>query len=307
MLEFHRLLLGDSIRNKAFAAALKKVIKKGVTVVADIGSGTGFLSFLACEMGARHCYLYEQNPALLELSKKIAADNGIKNCTFIAKHSMEMKNPVRADIVISETLGNYALEENILETLRDARRFLKPGGVMIPQKLAQFVAPVTSKKIMEEIDVWPRLETKINFTRARSASLNNVYVREIKPSDLLQQGAQKWDSVDFTEDEESVRQGHCEWQIESAETIYGFALWWNCELTKGISLSTSPFEKLTHWQQIFLPLSKPLSAQKGEMLELTIISDSRIQVGINVRWEGALKNARGLTTVEVKMDMAKGL
>jgi predicted RNA methylase len=74
-LELHRKLLSDTTRNEAFRAALKRVIVHNSTtrclnfipthlnfpesIVADIGSGTGFLSFLAARLGAKKCYLYE--------------------------------------------------------------------------------------------------------------------------------------------------------------------------------------------------------------------------------------------------------
>jgi predicted RNA methylase len=37
-----------------------------------------------------------------------------------------------ADIVISETLGAFALEENIIENMREGKRVLKPKGTLIP-------------------------------------------------------------------------------------------------------------------------------------------------------------------------------
>ncbi len=53
MIEFHRLLLGDKARNDAFTKALTQVIKPGKSIVADIGSGTGYLSFIASKLGAK--------------------------------------------------------------------------------------------------------------------------------------------------------------------------------------------------------------------------------------------------------------
>ena len=44
-------------------------------------------------------------------------------------HSTDVTEPERVDVIVCETLGNYPFEENIVETLNDARaRFLKPGG-----------------------------------------------------------------------------------------------------------------------------------------------------------------------------------
>ena len=55
MLELQRKLLGDRGRNAAFRKALKTAIAPGKSVVLDLGSGTGFLSFLAERLGAKEC------------------------------------------------------------------------------------------------------------------------------------------------------------------------------------------------------------------------------------------------------------
>ncbi|NOS68190.1 MAG: hypothetical protein HOO67_07600, partial [Candidatus Peribacteraceae bacterium] len=75
MIEFQRLLLGDAIRNDAFIRALKAVIVPGKTTVSDIGSGTGYLSFMAEQMGAKECFLYEMS-AFLPISETLGHDNG---------------------------------------------------------------------------------------------------------------------------------------------------------------------------------------------------------------------------------------
>src|SRR3546814_9287046 len=81
----------------------------------DIGAGTGFLSFLARRLGAAHSTLIEYSEAL-ELAQELARRNRIDGLTFIKGHSLEYKRKLSVDIVVTETLGNYALEENFLET-----------------------------------------------------------------------------------------------------------------------------------------------------------------------------------------------
>jgi protein arginine N-methyltransferase 1 len=62
----------------------------------------------------------------------LAFRNNIKNCQFYPFHSRTVTNPIKADIVISETLGSFALDENIIENMEDSKKFLKSGGVLIP-------------------------------------------------------------------------------------------------------------------------------------------------------------------------------
>src|SRR5687767_5036454 len=101
-IELHRKLLGDKVRNDSLYAALQRVIKPGCTV-ADIGAGTGFLSFLARRLGAKHCHLYEYSSALA-LAQQLARRNRVTGLTFVTAHSTEVRKSPQADVVISETL-----------------------------------------------------------------------------------------------------------------------------------------------------------------------------------------------------------
>ena len=67
--------------------------------------------------------------------------------------------------------------------------------------------------------------------------------------------------------------------------IAGFALWWDTELVPGVQLSTSPFEPPTHWEQIYLPLLKPVDLDAGDIVELTLTCDTRPEVGVRLGWK----------------------
>ncbi|OGJ56078.1 hypothetical protein A2706_02015 [Candidatus Peribacteria bacterium RIFCSPHIGHO2_01_FULL_51_35] len=289
MIEFQRKIMGDRLRNDAFAKALKRVIRKDTTLT-DIGSGTGFLSFIASKLGAKQCYLYEHSDAL-EMSKKIAKENGIHNCTFIRKHSSEVKDPVKTDVVISETLGNFALEEHIIENMMDAKRFLKPSGSLIPQKLRQFVCPVIDERLWKEINVWPGVGHGLKFSEAERITLNNMYVKEIKPSELMPNGTKQWDVLDFTKKESSIRSADVRWTCDQSQEVFGFALFFECDLMAGITFSTHPEEPLTHWEQIYLPLLKPIHVNPKEGLLLHLTSDTRHRIGVRVTWKATHANA----------------
>src|SRR5690348_5123881 len=105
----HRKLMGDHLRNRAFYDALKRTVVPNKTTVLDIGAGTGFLSFLASQLGAKECSLVESDPDVSTLSMKLAEVNKIQvpfsflekkgmwllienqNRRFIAKHTTEVK------------------------------------------------------------------------------------------------------------------------------------------------------------------------------------------------------------------------
>lgn len=310
-IELHRKLLGDHARNDAFHAALKKVVKPGKTTVIDIGAGTGFLSFLARQLGARHCTLIEYTDTL-DLAEDLARKNKISDLSFIKAHSAEMAKPPKADVVISETLGNYALEENLLETLVDARRFLNKNGIIIPGRLRQYVAPVIHPRLQDEIDIWPQVGYGIDLASARAISLNNMFVKLLRPDDLAgAKTAQVWDDLDFRPDAEappSKRSSTLKWaakDLPANATVFGHALWWECELLPGIVISTSPYAPPTHWEQIYLPLLKPVTLQDGDTLDVTLGSDTRPQVGVRVSWRTRQLRA-GKAVSEQTQDIARG-
>src|SRR5690606_40503559 len=71
---------------------------------------------------------------------------------FVPDYSLEVYQPPRADLVVAEVLGNFAYEEGMLETLRDAHRFLAPGGTLIPQSIVQWAVPRSEERRVGEGD-----------------------------------------------------------------------------------------------------------------------------------------------------------
>lgn len=306
VIEYQRLILADGVRNANFERALTALIEPNVTTVADIGSGTGFLSFLALRLGAASATLYEQSD-LLALSRELAKSNGITGCRFIRKHSRDVRNPERCSLVLSETLGNFAYEEGIIETCADARkRFLLPGGALCPSAIRQCAAPVVSPKLFHDLSSWDRIGYALDFRPARDITMQNLYVRALSRDDLLPGGAQQWDEVLLGDDDRSVRTGHCTWRLDTETSVYGFGLWWTADLAPGVVLSTNPAGPKTHWEQIYLPVLTPLACQRGDDLRLSIRSDTRPQVKIRVQWDVTLLRS-GKTVVQQKLDMWKGM
>lgn len=301
-IEYHRTLIADRVRNQAFEKALRAVIKKGETTVADIGAGTGLLGLMAAKLGAREVFLYEA-AEVAGVAAKILKANGARNCHLIPCHSTEMVDPPRADVVVSETLGNYAFEEHMIETLADAKkRFLKPGGAIIPRALEQFVAPVVSDRIQVEFDAWEG--TGLDLSVARQMSLNNIYVRTLQPNELL--GAQVWDKIAFGTDARSARKGDVSWKLAEAATVYGFAVWWEAELVPGVTLSTAPGAPRTHWEQLYFPLLAPIAVKKGESVGVNLRSRTSADAGTHVAWIATHRDAKGRETTRQSLNLDKG-
>jgi SAM-dependent methyltransferase len=307
-IEYHRTLIADRVRNAAFHAALKAVIRPGETVVADVGAGTGLLALLAAKLGAKDVFLYE-SAEVAAVAAEILEANRARNCHLFPCHSTEMDDPPRVDVVVSETLGNYAFEEHIAETLDDARRrFLNPGGVIIPGKLEQCVAPVVAARVHEELSAWDTVGYGLDLSLARTMSLNNAYVRTLAPEELLEGGAaaQVWDRADFSRAVRSNRRGEAGWRLAAAATFYGFATWWTAELVRGVTLSTAPAAPRTHWEQLYFPLLRPMQAEAGETVRASLRSRSSREAGTHLAWTAVRFDASGKLLDRQALDLDKG-
>lgn len=301
-IEYHRTLIADRVRNAAFEAALRDVIVPGKSTVADIGAGTGLLALMAAKLGAREIYLYE-TAEVAGVAAKVLKANRVRRAHLFPCHSSEMIDPPRVDVVVSETLGNYALEEHIIANMADASaRFLKPGGALLPRRLKQFVAPVVTARIHDEFAVWDG--TGFDLSLARKLSLNNVYVRTLQPSELL--AAQAWDEVDLGADTRSERKGEASWRLDRATVVYGFAMWWNAELVPGVVLSTAPDAAPTHWEQLYFPLLEPIAAGAGETIGVKLRSRSSLEAGTHLAWTALHRDRRGGELARQVLDLDKG-
>ena len=307
-IEYHRTLLADRVRNAAFHAALARVIVKDKTTVADIGAGTGFLGFLAAKLGAKRVDLYEA-AEVGEIARKLLRHNRLSNCRIAQVHSIDVINPDRVDLIVSETLGNYPFEENIIATLNDARaRFLAPGGTIIPRSVEQFVCPVTAERLYRELVAWDGVGFGLSFAPAKAMSLNNIYVRWLEAGDLLGSGAAAaaWDKVTFDRRNRTTRTGQARWRARRPTNIYGLALWWSAELVSGIKLATGPLTPRTHWEQLYLPVLSPIAMEAGQSLAVRLRSTTSHEKGTNITWTLTLSDGAGRELARQVLDLEKG-
>ena len=307
-IEYHRTLIADRLRIEAFHRALERVIVKGQTIVVDIGTGTGLLAFLAAKLGAKKVYAYEMNE-IGAVAEKLKSLNKLRNIELIAGRSTEIIDPPRGDVVVTETLGNFALEEFLVETMNDARaRHMKPGGVLIPGGVEQFVAPVTGPRLHQELTAWDRIGYGLDFGPARTMSLNNVYIRTLQPAELLESGksAYCWDKLDFAVANRMTRKGEAQWRMSRSQTVYGLAVWWSAALAPDVTLTTSPMAHSTHWEQLFFPALEPLRVEAGETLLAEIRSKSSEEGGTDIAWSLAAVTAKGKERGRQALSLTKG-
>jgi SAM-dependent methyltransferase len=138
----HARMLHDDRRTGDYLAALAAAVRPG-DVVLDLGTGSGVLAVAAARAGARRVYAVEASD-IAEVAERVFAANGVQDrITLVCGWSRRIELPERADLLVSEIIGNEPFEEEILETTLDARRrLLKPQARLIPHTFTLFARPL---------------------------------------------------------------------------------------------------------------------------------------------------------------------
>ena len=261
-------MLSDTTRMKAYKQAILNNVKSG-DIVLDLGAGTGILSFLALKAGAKKVYAIEKSDSI-ELAKKISTLNGFDDkIIFINKNSLDVNLDEKVDVILSETLGSFGVDENTLEFILDARdRFLKDDGKIIPEKIKMYLAPIEAKKTYQKLDFWTEIEG-INFSPARSIFSQKIMVEEINENQFLSKPS-LYKEINFYTESRILIENKNYFTFNRAGRVHGFVGWFELTLDNKTTINTSPNHKLTHWKQAFFPVQEPVDIIKDDVLELNL-------------------------------------
>ena len=233
----HRRMLGDEVRLSIYRKALNKAVTPD-SIVIDAGSGTGALAVYAALAGAKKVYAIE-NSELVDQIFSVAKDSGVADrIEIIAGNFSQVKLPQKADILVTETFGAWALAEGAAAELKTCiAHNLKPHGLLLPHTISLWAAP------LEECP--PQL---LHPFRAREDGLNLSSLRKQATSrsanlNIEQHGlAQKICSLSLTENS-------FEGTLQIDHPCRALLLWFELHFPHDIILSTSPSAPLTHWKQ----------------------------------------------------------
>lgn len=282
MFDQHRWLLSDRVRTFAFRDAIHQLVKPG-DVVVDVGSGSGSLAFFAAEAGAARVYAIEKQH-MADVVAHIARHNRLHDRVVVLhEYSMEATVPERANVLITETLGNFGLEEQIAGLTIDARRrYLTPDAILIPQRVVLSAVPVELPEMFERhVDWWSEPRYGIDFKPLRTFASNTVYAADISERSHLATPAAMVD-VDLRTIETADASGTASFTATRDGMLHGFAGWFAATIAAGIVLS-NPAPHDTHWQQAFLPVEHPVAIKAGDRIDFELQTND----GRAWRWRGS--------------------
>ncbi|ORX23733.1 SAM-dependent methyltransferase [Thermoanaerobacterium sp. PSU-2] len=125
--EIRKKYFDDDIRNIAIERS--NIKNKGGLIVADIGTGSGFMA-LELSKYAREVVGIDVSDEMLKYAKQTAENAGINNIIFL-KGSMEQIPIIddSIDVVFSNMVLHHV--ENPFKGIMEIHRILKPGGMLI--------------------------------------------------------------------------------------------------------------------------------------------------------------------------------
>ncbi len=274
VLNYHLNMLLDEARMDSYRRAIQASVKPG-DVVLDVGCGTGVLSFMACEAGAKRVYAVDSGP-IIEAARELAIDNGFADrIEFVEGWSTKIDIPERADVLITETIGSAGLDEGIIAWVADARqRLLRPDAVLLPQRLRLWIAAAESFDDHALAADWRSPDLPYDYKAAQRRAERTLWFADITPEFLLGQPELAAD-IHFTEtlDETTTSAGHL--RVDRAGTLHGLACWFDSLLCEGVTVDNLPPREDSSWSHGFLPLAEPLDVSAGDEFswELSVSAD----------------------------------
>ncbi len=273
-------MIADRMRTGTHARALRKAVKPG-SVVLEIGTGPGIFAIFACKLGAKRVYAIESDEIINVARENALAADCADKIQFFEDLSLRVSLPERADIVFSDLRGGLPLLGQHIPSIIDARkRFLAPGGTLIPRRDTIYAAVAEIPKRYAEItSPWERNSCHQELTAARRLALNNIQRFRVKPRELLT-APEVWATLDYMSIENADVSGEIKWTAKRAGTGHGILTWFDAELIDGIGFSTAPGTPASVYAPLFFPWANPVKLARGQSvrvrLEAKLVNDEYV-------------------------------
>ncbi len=270
--DVHRLLVNDQIRTRTFRDSIAATVSNG-DVVLDVGAGSGILSLFAAQAGARRVYALERAAGAAAIARQVVAANGLTGVIDVIEADADAARlPEPVDVIVSEWLGCYGVDENMLAPVLTARdRWLKPGGRMIPSAVSAWLAPVRHDAAREAI-AFRTQPYGFDLSALAPFSLDEAVwlPAGAAEDDLRAEPALLW-SIDCRT--MPAAEAHTPYAAEltftlTGDDVNGVVAWFSAEMPGADVLSNAPGKGRTHWGQLLFPLASATAARAGDELHV---------------------------------------
>jgi SAM-dependent methyltransferase len=247
---------------------LRATIKPG-DVVLDFGAGTGILSMFAAQAGAARVYAVERTK-IVRLTRRIVKRNGFDDRIVVIRGDIDQVNlPEHVDVIVSEWLGAFGVDENMLAPLVLARdQWLKPGGTLLPETVTAWIAPVWNKDL--DLDITLRsgrpYDLDLTLIADPEAEETSWSYCTVSPDTFAAEPQAMW-STDVREislaDASETFKATATFSAGQRGRFNALTTWFTAGFGNDITLTNAPTAPPTHWGQYLFPLNEPVSLTEG--------------------------------------------
>ncbi len=297
-LEVHRTMICDRVRTGGFQRAIDSVVRPG-DVVLDLGAGSGILSVFAARAGAARVYAVERTSVAV-LAQELAAANGVGEIVRVIHGDvMDIELPEPVDVIVSEWLGGFGIDEGMLVPVIAARdRWLKSGGTMIPSSVTAWVALVHDRYVAETLEFLQASPYGVTLDDLAEKTVNEIIYsgtfRHLAADDIRSEAAPLW-TTDANEislvQARSPHEAEVSLRVAERGMANALALWFSAELVPGTSLSVGPGDPPTHWGMTTAPLRSPVELTPDTSVRARVRTAPARDTGTWTRWAVALPGA----------------
>jgi SAM-dependent methyltransferase len=297
-IEVHRTMICDRVRTGAFRRAIDSVVRRG-DIVLDVGAGTGILSMFAARAGAARVYAVERTTVAV-LAQELAAANGVAEIVQVIQGDvMDVELPERVDVIVSEWLGGFGIDEGMLVPVIAARdRWLKPGGVMIPRSVTAWAGLVHDRYLGETVGFLRDNPYGLSLDGLVEMTVNEIHYsgtfRHLTESDRRSEPGRLWTTdADLVPIERAQAPHEAETLLEVRDpgTANALALWFSADLASGTSLSVGPGDPPTHWGMTTAPLRSPVELTPDMVVRARVRTAPARPMGTWTSWAIAMPGA----------------
>ena len=269
---WHINMMNDEFRNNAFFEAIKLAVNKD-SLVFEIGTGSGLLSMMAIESGAKKVVTCESVKTIADNAKKIIHKNGYqKKINIINKKSTEIKIgediPRKADILISEILSSEFVGEGVRESVTDAaKRLLKENGRIIPQSGCIKIALLGDTREIRQ-SIYANKSCGFDLSDFNSISQSKFMLKlKEKPrilSDAVDAFTINTDNINSYSNEEKV----IRLQANQDGLCLGLIQWIKVKLYGDIEYENKPYKVQSHWGTPIYVFDEPIELKKRQFFDI---------------------------------------
>ena len=258
----------DELRNRSYHVAITRLVK-GKTVV-DVGTGgDAYLARLCVEAGARHVYAIEALDDAFARATDLIGSLGLsERITMIHGDAMDAELPEKVDVCVSELIGMIGSSEGVAPILNNARRFLKDGGVMIPERCVTMIAAARLPESLAAEPAFTELSghyTEEIFRKVGYPFDVRVCVKNFPPSHVMSDAA-VFEDLDFSDQVRAEDGARVRLRIGAAGRLDGLLLWLNL-YTCADELIDSLHGRY-NWLPVFFPVFYPaVTVSEGDVIE----------------------------------------